>query len=138
MSGITGVYSGFSQDMSTGLIFGVNLPTGDFRFAGFDRDVEIGSGSTDVIVGGYHQGKFGKTGQAGWYCSGKTGKRRLRFRGGLSTWRRGRAPRRGVYWEGWSFDNGFAFRLIAQVIASLAQITTRAPPPTPATAAISG
>ena len=39
--------------MSTGLIFGVKLPTGDWKFAGFDRDTEIGSGSTDVLVGGY-------------------------------------------------------------------------------------
>jgi hypothetical protein len=45
--------------MSTGLIAGVRVPTGDFRAAGFDRDVEIGSGSTDLLLGGYHSGQVG-------------------------------------------------------------------------------
>jgi hypothetical protein len=53
------VYTGLSHDMSTGLIVGVRLPTGDFRAAGFDRDVEIGSGSTDLLLGAYHSGQVG-------------------------------------------------------------------------------
>jgi hypothetical protein len=53
---VMGVYSGFSSDMSTGLIFGAKLPTGDWKYPGFDRDTETGSGSTDVLVGGYHFG----------------------------------------------------------------------------------
>ena len=57
---LTGVYTGLSQDMSTGLILGVKLPTGDWKFAGFDRDTEIGTGSTDVLVGGYHRGSLNK------------------------------------------------------------------------------
>ena len=113
---ITGVYSGFSQDMSTGLIFGVKLPTGDFRFAGFDRDVEIGSGSTDVIVGGYHQGKFGKTGQAGWYVQANW-QTPIAIQGGYRPGAEVDAAA-GVYWEGWSFDHGFRLSPIAQVIAS--------------------
>ncbi|HLI65528.1 MAG TPA: hypothetical protein VKU90_04110 [Caulobacteraceae bacterium] len=56
---LMGVYTGFSPDMSSGLIAGVKLPTGDFRAAGFTRDVEIGSGSTDVLLGGYHRGTIG-------------------------------------------------------------------------------
>ncbi|HEY5008484.1 MAG TPA: hypothetical protein VII42_10790 [Caulobacteraceae bacterium] len=55
------VYTGLSKDMSTGLIAGVRLPTGDFRAAGFDRDVEIGSGSTDLLLGAYHSGAVGKS-----------------------------------------------------------------------------
>jgi hypothetical protein len=55
---LMGVYSGFSEDMSTGVIFGFKLPTGDHSYANFDPDVEIGTGSTDVMLGGYHTGSF--------------------------------------------------------------------------------
>ncbi|MGD0141934.1 MAG: hypothetical protein ABSC92_02120 [Rhizomicrobium sp.] len=55
---LMGVYSGFSADMSTGLIFGVKLPTGNHTYPNFDADVEIGSGSTDVLLGGYHAGSL--------------------------------------------------------------------------------
>jgi hypothetical protein len=51
---IQGVYTGFSDNMSTGVTFGFKLPTGDFRYSGFDRDTEIGSGSTDLLLGAYH------------------------------------------------------------------------------------
>src|ERR1700678_2659806 len=37
---LMGVYSGFSEDMSTGVIFGFKLPTGDHSYANFDPDVE--------------------------------------------------------------------------------------------------
>jgi hypothetical protein len=53
------VYTGLSKDMSTGLIAGVRLPTGDFRAAGFDRDVQIGTGSTGLLLGAYHSGAIG-------------------------------------------------------------------------------
>jgi hypothetical protein len=55
---LMGVYSGFSEDMSTGVLFGFKLPTGDHTYANFDPDVEIGSGSTDLLLGGYHTGSF--------------------------------------------------------------------------------
>ena len=53
---LMGVYSGFSADMSTGIVFGVKLPTGDHTYPNFDADVEIGSGSTDMLIGAYHSG----------------------------------------------------------------------------------
>jgi hypothetical protein len=53
---LMGVYSGFSLDMSTGIVAGVKLPTGDHTYAHFDPDVEIGTGSTDILLGGYHTG----------------------------------------------------------------------------------
>ena len=65
---VSGVYSGFSPDMSTGVTFGVKLPTGDYTgpyigatanstggFA-YDRDTLPGTGSTDLVLGGYHVG----------------------------------------------------------------------------------
>jgi hypothetical protein len=57
---ITADYTGLSDDMSTGLTFGLKLPTGDFRASGFDRDTEIGSGSTDLLIGAYHRGVLTK------------------------------------------------------------------------------
>jgi len=53
---LMGVYSGFSPDMSTGIVFGVKLPTGDHTYPNFDADTEIGSGSTDTLLGAYHTG----------------------------------------------------------------------------------
>ena len=58
---LTGIYTGLSADMSTGLEFGLKLPTGGHEHAGFDRDSDIGSGSTDLLLGAYQRGRFGKT-----------------------------------------------------------------------------
>jgi hypothetical protein len=55
---IKGIYTGFSPDMSTGLTFGLKLPTGDSTYAQFDPDTEIGSGSTDLLLGAYHLGNL--------------------------------------------------------------------------------
>ena len=55
---IKGIYTGFSPDMTTGLTFGLKLATGDTSFARFDPDTEIGSGSTDVLLGAYHLGNL--------------------------------------------------------------------------------
>jgi hypothetical protein len=53
---IMGVYTGFFPDMSTGLIFGLKLPTGTFTALGMDRDNQVGTGSTDLILGAFHRG----------------------------------------------------------------------------------
>jgi len=55
---IRAIYSGFSPNMSSGLTFGLRLPTGDYTYPNFDPDTEIGSGSTDVLLGGYHMGEI--------------------------------------------------------------------------------
>ena len=44
--------------MATGLSFGLKLPTGDDSFSNFDPDTEIGNGSTDLLLGAYHMGRF--------------------------------------------------------------------------------
>lgn len=53
---VQGIYTGFSPDMSTGINFGLKLPTGDYTYVNFDRDTEIGAGSTDALIGVYHRG----------------------------------------------------------------------------------
>jgi len=55
---LEGAYSGFTEDRDTGVTFGIKLPTGDFTYPNFDRDTEIGSGSTDLMFGAYHIGAF--------------------------------------------------------------------------------
>jgi hypothetical protein len=65
---LMGVYSGFSPDMSSGVIFGVKLPTGDNSYKNFDHDVEIGSGSTDLLLGGYTSGAFSATQSFNWFA----------------------------------------------------------------------
>ena len=53
---IAAMYTGFSKDMSTGVYFGLKLPTGDYTAPGFDRDTQIGTGSTDLVLGGFNRG----------------------------------------------------------------------------------
>jgi hypothetical protein len=66
---IMGMYTGFSKDMSTGLIFGLKLPTGNDTAHGFDRDSELGSGGTDLILGGFHRVML--TGDNAWQAFGQ-------------------------------------------------------------------
>jgi hypothetical protein len=61
---IMGMYTGFSKDMSTGVMFGLKLPTGLYTAPGFDRDTQIGTGSTDLILGAFHRGLI--TGDNAW------------------------------------------------------------------------
>ncbi len=61
---LMGMYTGFSKDMSTGVIFGLKLPSGTFTAPGFDRDTQIGTGSTDLILGAFHRGMI--TGDNAW------------------------------------------------------------------------
>ncbi|HEY2444588.1 MAG TPA: hypothetical protein VGI20_02490 [Rhizomicrobium sp.] len=65
---LMGVYSGFSPDQSSGIVFGAKLPTGDSTFRGFDRDTEIGSGSTDLLLGAYHAGAITPDNAWGWFA----------------------------------------------------------------------
>lgn len=66
---VMGMYTGFFNDMSTGAIFGLKLPTGPYTDPGFDRDTDIGSGSTDLILGAFHRGLI--TGDNAWQYFGQ-------------------------------------------------------------------
>jgi len=54
-----GIYTGFFPDLSAGVTFGVKLPTGSFKhnddYGDIDRDTELGTGSTDVLLGGFYR-----------------------------------------------------------------------------------
>ena len=66
---IMGMYTGFFKDMSTGIMFGVKLPSGTFTAPGFDRDNQIGTGSTDLLLGAFHRGLL--TGDNAWQYFGQ-------------------------------------------------------------------
>jgi hypothetical protein len=69
---LEGIYTGFSPDLSTGLTFGFKLPTGSFShnnaYGDVDRDSEIGTGSTDLLLGGFHRGKVTKDNGVNWFA----------------------------------------------------------------------
>jgi hypothetical protein len=54
---IWGIYTGFFEDQSLGINFGLKLPTGDYThnnaYGDVDRDTELGTGSTDLLLGGF-------------------------------------------------------------------------------------
>ena len=56
---VTGIYTGFFEDLSAGLTFGLKLPTGNHAFdlVFVDRDTQLGTGSTDLLLGGFFRGK---------------------------------------------------------------------------------
>lgn len=61
---LLGMYTGFSEDMSTGLMFGLKLPTGPIDLSLMDRDTQIGTGTTDALLGAY---QMGQEDGWGWY-----------------------------------------------------------------------
>lgn len=73
---VTARYTGFSEDRSAGVIAGIKLPTGNTKgtfgagaAAGtpLDASLQIGTGSTDAILGGYTTGTVD---HYGWFVQG--------------------------------------------------------------------
>ena len=54
---IRGLYTGFSDDLSTGVTYGIKLPTGNHAFnrSLIDSDTQLGTGSTDILLGIFHR-----------------------------------------------------------------------------------
>jgi hypothetical protein len=52
---LEGIYTGFFADLSAGVTFGLKLPTGSYTEDPdlVDRDTQIGTGSTDILLGGF-------------------------------------------------------------------------------------
>ncbi|HUN67064.1 MAG TPA: hypothetical protein VMW43_13310 [Bacteroidota bacterium] len=64
---LMGMYTGFSEDMSTGIMAGLKLPTGPIAQTVLDRDTQIGTGTTDALFTAYQMGQ--ETGW-GWFVQG--------------------------------------------------------------------
>jgi hypothetical protein len=69
---VQGIYTGFSPDLSTGLTFGFKLPTGSYThndiYGDVDRDSELGTGSTDVLLGAFHRGNVTRDNRVSWFA----------------------------------------------------------------------
>lgn len=65
---ISGRYTGFSPDLTTGITVGLKLATGDWTHPNFDRDTSIGTGTTDLLLGGYHLGMLSERGRLNWFA----------------------------------------------------------------------
>ena len=75
---VMGMYTGFSPDHSTGVTFGLKLPTGlwkspNYTVGGqvlsgiYDRDTLPGTGSTDLMLGAYQLGSLTSDGKLSYF-----------------------------------------------------------------------
>jgi len=67
---LEGIYTGFFEDLSAGVTLGAKLPTGSHTFDAdvVDRDTQIGTGSTDVLLGGFYRGRLTRDNQWDWFA----------------------------------------------------------------------
>ena len=71
---ILGRYTGFSSDGSSGIFFGLKLPTGptgvDFSSGSpLDPSLQPGTGSTDILLGAFHSGQIDML-RLSWFAQG--------------------------------------------------------------------
>jgi hypothetical protein len=116
---LEGIYTGISPDLSTGLTFGFKLPTGSFShnnsYGDVDRDSEIGTGSTDLLLGGFHRGHVTKDGRVSWFAQALLDVPALiqdHYRPGLEI-----DTAAGLYYTGFSLGR-MQITPVAQMIAS--------------------
>ena len=64
---LMGMYTGFSEDMSTAVMFGLKLPTGPIDERLLDRDTQIGTGTTDALLSVY---QMDQEDGWGWFAEG--------------------------------------------------------------------
>ena len=116
---VQGIYTGFSDDLSTGVNFGLKLPTGNLTYndayGDVDRDSEVGTGSSDLLLGGYHRQNFNKVQGLGWFAQAELDLPvtfRDQYRPGLET-----DAALGLYYQGLSLGN-MSVSPVAQILGS--------------------
>ncbi len=116
---VEGIYTGFFPDMSAGITFGFKLPTGDYThndpFRDIDRDSEIGTGSLDVLLGGFYRHDLAKGSGLTWFTQAQLDLpvvMRNDYTPGFEL--DGAA---GIYYKGW-FIRHVKITPVAQVIGS--------------------
>jgi len=67
---IRGIYTGFMPDLSAGVTFGLKLPTGSHAFDPdvVDRDTQLGTGSTDILLGGFYRDNLDRNQKWDWFA----------------------------------------------------------------------
>jgi hypothetical protein len=93
-------WTGVSPDLSTGLMLGVKLPTGDSTFPHFDPDVQIGTGSTDLLIGAFHRGALSADNRWSWFASAEW-EQPVRHKDSYRPGAEGDAVA-GIYYAGWN------------------------------------
>jgi hypothetical protein len=114
---IEGLYTGFSPDLSAGVNLGVKLPTGDYTFDSkfVDRDTQLGTGSTDLLIGGFYRHHVNLRSKLFWFAQTELDLPVLtqeHYRPGLEL-----DSAVGMYYTGWNVDRA-KISPIAQVIVS--------------------
>jgi hypothetical protein len=113
---LEGIYTGFWPDLSSGLTFGLKLPTGNFSHDPevVDRDSQMGSGSTDLLLGAFHRARFGHS-HWNWYGQAELDVPMLKqgdYRPGIEA-----DTALGIYYDGLSIGRA-KISPIAQIIGS--------------------
>jgi hypothetical protein len=116
---LRGLYTGFFDDLSAGVSFGLKLPTGEFKQTDpnvdIDRDTQIGTGSTDILLGAFYRHAIGESTSWTWFAQASADLPVLiqgHYRPGMEF-----DEAIGLYYEGFSF-RGVQIVPIGQVIAS--------------------
>ena len=113
---VLGNYTGFSPDMSTGLSVGLKLATGDWTYPNFDRDTSIGTGTTDLLLGGYHLGTISVDNHLKWFVEAlfdRAFNTREGYRPGNET-----DVAAGLLYDGFQLGNSGKLSALLQVIGS--------------------
>jgi hypothetical protein len=116
---IKGIYTGLMKDQSFGVTFGLKLPTGDYKRndanGDIDRDSEIGTGSTDLLLGAYYHHQITKDNNWRWFAQANLDLPMFSQDGYCPGTEIDAAV--GVYYNGWSIGKA-KITPIAQVINS--------------------
>ncbi len=114
---IEGIYTGFSPDLSAGVNLGVKLPTGDYKVDRnlVDRDTQLGTGSTDILMGGFYRHHVNLRAKLFWFAQAELDLPVLtqeHYRPGLEL-----DSAVGLYYAGWNFGH-VKVAPVAQVLVS--------------------
>jgi hypothetical protein len=114
---IRGIYTGFLPDMSAGVTLGLKLPTGAYNYdpAVVDRDSQLGTGSTDILLGGFYHHNLDENYRWNWFAQAELDVPVLmqdQYRPGLEL-----DAAAGIYYNGFSIGR-VSISPVAQVIFS--------------------